>query len=157
MVERAQKTIQNYLVAYEMNKDNFDFFKAIPQITELYNAKLNLSDDLSPYERIFSTKSPTYIAKFHNIDLEQENLKIAKLRKQILKKAPIGAKVRLTTTPKQHSKDALSEKFTAEFYYIYAIKSPILSEFPFKFRIRNAKHEKLSGLFLFHEFKVMKK
>ena len=86
MVERAQKTIQNYLVAYEMNNDNFDFFKAIPQITELYNAKLNLSDDLSPYERIFSTKSPTYIAKFHNIDLEQENLKIAKLRKQILKK-----------------------------------------------------------------------
>ena len=53
------------------------------------------------------------------------------------------------------SKDSISEKYTAEKYFIFKIKDPILSRYQFRFRIKNAKNEELKGLFLKHEFKIV--
>ena len=155
-VERSQKTFQNLMYAHYFNNvhKKFDFFKEIKNITELYNKKINLNDNLSPIQRINSTKLPKY-AHFFNVDLDVENKKIKKLRAQLLKKYKIGARVRLVTTKKLLVKDAISEKFTANFFYIYKIKAPKLSKWPFQFKIKNSKNEVLTGLFLKNELKLV--
>lgn len=132
----------------------FDFFKELKSITDLYNKKKNLNDNMSPTQRIYSTKLPKYADQF-NVDLEVENKKIKKLRSQLIKKYKIGARVRLLTTKKVLSKDSISEKYTANFFYIYKIKDPILSKWPFRFRIKNSNNEELTGLFLKHELKLV--
>ena len=122
VAERAQKTIQHYLTAiYFLHPEKFDFFKDIKDITAFYNRKINLKDHKSPTDRIVSTDLPKYADDFKNINLEQDNKKIKKLRLQLLKKYKIGARVRLLTTKKLLVKDAISEKFTANFFYIYKV------------------------------------
>lgn len=143
------------MTALYFNSTKFDIFNELQKITKCYNNKKNLYDNLSPYDRIFSTKSPNYIKLFKNVDLEDEDKKIKNLRNKILKKYPIGAKVRLATTKKEFAKDSISEKFTSSFYYISAVKNPILSIYPFRFRIKNDKNIELTGLFLKHELKVV--
>lgn len=143
------------MTALYFNSGKFDFFKAINPITDLYNKKINLHDGLSPSERIWSTKSPPYTNTFHNVNLEDENKKIKQLQKKILKSFPIGARVRLQTTKLEFAKDAMSEKFTTSFYYIYAIKAPILARFPFRFKLKNDKNQPITGLFLKHELKLV--
>ena len=155
-VERAQKTFQNLMYAHFFNNAHtkFDFFKQIKNITELYNKKINLNDNMSPIQRIHSTKLPKY-AHLFNVDLELENKKIKKLRGQLLKKYKIGSRVRLLTTKKLLVKDAISQKYTADFFYIYKIKDPILSKWPFRFRIKNSNNQELAGLFLKNELKLV--
>ena len=137
------------------NPKKFDFFKEIQRITQLYNTKINLHDQLSPYNRISKITIPSY-AKLFDVDLEKENRKIAMQRKKLAKQGyNVGAQIRLLTTKKEMSKDSISEKFTAEKYFIFKIKDPILSRYQFRFRIKNAKNEELKGLFLKHEFKIV--
>ena len=156
VAERAQKTIQHYLSAlYFLHPEKFDFFKDIKDITAFYNRKINLKDHKSPTDRIVSTDLPKYADDFKNINLEQDNKKIKKLRLQLLKKYKIGAPVRLQTTKLEFAKDSSSEKWTSEIFYIYKIKSPITSKFPFRFRIKNSKNEEILGLFLPYEIKLI--
>ena len=137
------------------NPKKFDFFKEIQRITQLYNTKINLHDQLSPYNRISKITIPSY-AKLFDVDLEKENRKITMQRKKLAKQGyKVGAQIRLLTTKKEMSKDSISEKFTAEKYFIFKIKDPILSRYQFRFRIKNAKNEELKGLFLKHEFKIV--
>ena len=137
------------------NPKKFDFFKEIQRITQLYNTKINLHDQLSPYNRISKITIPSY-AKLFDVDLEKENRKITMQRKKLAKQGyTVGAQIRLLTTKKEMSKDSISEKFTAEKYFIFKIKDPILSRYQFRFRIKNAKNEELKGLFLKHEFKIV--
>lgn len=156
VAERAQKTIQHYLSAlYFLHPEKFDFFKDIKDIVAFYNRKINLKDHRSPTDRIVSNDLPKYADDFKNINLEEDSKIINKLRQKLLKKYKIGAPVRLQTTKLEFSKDSSSEKWTAEIFYIYKIKSPIISKYPFRFRIKNSKHEELLGLFLPHEIKLI--
>ena len=140
---------------YFNNPKKFDFFKEIEKITKLYNTKINLHDNLSPYTRISKITIPSY-SKFFDVDLEQDNRKIIMQRKKLAKQGyKVGAKIRLLTTKKELAKDSISEKYTADKYFIYKIKDPILSRYQFRFRIKNAKNEELKGLFLKHEFKLV--
>ena len=124
-------------------------------ITDFYNRKINLKDHKSPKDRIVSTQLPNYADEFKNNDLEEDDKKIKKLRLKLLRKYKIGAPVTLQTTKLEFSKDASSEKWTAEIFYIYKIKNPILSKFPFRFRIKNSKNQEIFGLFLQHELKLI--
>ena len=137
------------------NPKKFDFFKEIERITQLYNTKINLDDQLSPYSRLSKITIPSY-SKLFNVDLEQDNRKIIMQRKKLAKQGyTVGAQIRLLTTKTELAKDSISEKYTAEKYFIYKIKDPILNRYQFRFRIKNAKNEELKGLFLKHEFKLV--
>ena len=64
----------------------------------MYNHRKNLLDNLTPKQRIFSTKEPKYTNLFHNLDLEKEDKKISLLKKKWFKKFPLNSKIRLLTT-----------------------------------------------------------
>ena len=133
------------------NPKKFDFFKELEKITELYNRKINLDDNQSPYTRIYKIELPKY-AKNFDVDLEKDNKRISLLRKKLISQGyKIGAQIRLLTTKKEMAKDSISEKYTADKFYIYKIKNPILSRYQFSFRIRNENNEVLKGLFFQHQ------
>lgn len=144
------------MVAHFFNHPKkFDFFKEVDKITELYNRKINLDDIQSPYNRIYKIELPKY-AKNFDVDLEKDNKRISMLRKKLISRGyTVGAEIRLLTTKKEMAKDSISEKYTADKFFIYKIKNSILSMYQFSFRIKNANNEELKGLFLKHEFKLL--
>lgn len=119
----------------------------------MYNNRFNLRDNLTPTQRIYSTKHPNYSHYFHNLDLQKENKKINLLKKKWLKRFPINSKVRLLTTHKTFSKDAFNEKYSTNVFYISNIKLPILARYEVRFIIRDEKGTDLRGLFLPYELK----
>ena len=122
----------------------------------MYNHRKNLLDNLTPNQRIFSTKEPKYTNLFHKLDLEKEDKKIALLKKKWLKKFPLESKVRLLTTKKHFSKDSVDEKFTNEIYYISKIKLPMLSIYSVRFIVKTKSGKNLRGNFLPNELKPIK-
>ena len=122
----------------------------------MYNHRKNLLDNLTPNQRIFSTKEPKYTNLFHKLDLEKEDKKIALLKKKWLKKFPLESKVRLLTTKKHFSKDSVDEKFTNEIYYISKIKLPMLSIYSVRFIVKTKSGTNLRGNFLPYELKSIK-
>ena len=52
--ERVQRTLANMLSALFMSHIKFDIFQLIRRVTNLYNNKINLYDQLTPKKRIFS-------------------------------------------------------------------------------------------------------
>ena len=113
-------------------------------------------DNLTPNQRIFSTKEPKYTNLFHKLDLEKEDKKIELLKKKWLKKFPLNSRVRLLTTKKHFSKDSVDEKFTNEMYYISKIKLPILSIYSVRFIVKTKAGKNLRGNFLPYELKPIK-
>ena len=119
----------------------------------MYNRRINLEDNLTPTQRIYSTENPKYSHFFENLDLDKDNKKVNDLRKKWLKLFPINSRVRLLTTKKAFAKDSTSEKYTTKVFYISKIKLPIISKFQVRFIVKDEKGDELRGLFLPYELK----
>ena len=122
----------------------------------MYNNRTHLSDNLTPYQRIYSSKEPSYTKLFDKLDLSKEDKKISLMKKKWLKKFPLNSKVRLQTTKKHFAKDAVDEKFSVEIYYISKIKLPILSKYPVRFIVKDKKGNNLLGSFYPYQLKSLK-
>jgi hypothetical protein len=158
-VERFIRTFENLVSAFKSTVKNFNLFKNIQLLVNLYNKRKNLQDNLSPEERLKQIPDLPWLRNISNTKIDKtfnykENAnKINKKIKKIKKKYPINTMVRILSQKQTFQKEATSETWSKEIYYIYKVKRPSFSTDNVTFLLRNKENEILTGVFLEFELK----
>ncbi len=173
MVERVIQTLQQISQAYAQNSnEQFSVLDNLEKIVKTYNDRGHSAlDFVSPneyihkdevervkpiYESAASKNEPSISTKTGNFLYEENNKIIEHNMFNAAKKFPILSSVKLSTTKRSFLKNAKSEKFTFETYFIYKLKRPVLSNEPVLFKIVDVRGRELTGSFSENELKKVK-